>query len=114
MGDSSSRERRAAWAHGRIARAHLDARCRLRQYRFMRTSQNPVKSILVTPGQLAEWLGITVRGVEQAEDEGRLPSARRTPGNHRRWIAAELVDHLRAKGATVPPELKALIAPEAP
>jgi len=66
-------------------------------------------STLIDPARLARWLGITVPGVKQAETEGRLPTARRTPGGHRRWVAADLVAHLRARGATVPPELLALV-----
>ena len=69
----------------------------------------PIEDALVDAGQLARWLGMKRRSVAAAERAGRLPPARRTPGGHRRWGAAELVTHLRARGATVPPELLALL-----
>lgn len=68
---------------------------------------------LLRPQDLARLLGITRDAVAAAEEAGRLPRASRTPGLHRRWAPVDVVDHLRARGATVPPELEALATPSA-
>ena len=58
--------------------------------------------MLVSVDDVAHAFGVSCESVRAWENDGKIPKAQRTLGNHRRWRTEELAPLLTSRGFEVP------------